>query len=89
MLPFVEQLFRLVVEYLSRRTRISVFQRGILLRCILFAALDPLCLYWHQTVIECRQLGPSTDSSVPPSPVQALAIDDRVTLQDVIEALEG
>jgi hypothetical protein len=89
MLPFFEQLFRLVVEYLSRRIQVSAFQGRITLRYILFAVLDPLCLYWHQTVIECRQLGPSIDSSVPPSPVQALAIDGTVTLQDVIEALEG
>ena len=89
MLPFVEQLFRLVVEYLSRRIRISLFQGRIPLQCILFAVLDPLCLYWHRTVIECRLLGPSIDSSAPPSPMQALAIDDTVTLWDVIGALEG
>ena len=89
MLPFVEQLFRLVVEYLSRRIWISLFQGRIPLQCILFAVLDPLCLYWHRTVIECRLLDLSIDSSAPPSPVQALAIDDTVTFWDVIEALEG
>jgi hypothetical protein len=89
MLPFVEQLFRLVVEYLSRRIRISLFQGRIPLQCILFAVLDPLCLYWHRIVIECRLLGPSIDSSAPPSPMQALAIDGTVTLWDVIGALEG